>query len=191
MKIARRFTKAGESPYQTIPFSSRSSEIRNPDGSTVFHQDNILAPEHWSQLAIDILAQKYFRKAGVPQFDDEGTPLLNEKGTPLLGGERDARQVFHRMAGCWTEWGNTHQYFDSPEDAQTFQDELSYMLAWQMAAPNSPQWFNTGLHFAYGLSGPSQGHYYVDPNTHRVKQARNAYERPQVHACFIQSILTI
>jgi ribonucleoside-diphosphate reductase alpha chain len=188
MKIARRFTKAGESPYQTIPFSSRSSEIRNPDGSTVFHQDNILAPEHWSQLAIDILAQKYFRKAGVPQFDDEGTPLLNEKGTPLLGGERDARQVFHRMAGCWTEWGNTHQYFDSPEDAQTFQDELSYMLAWQMAAPNSPQWFNTGLHFAYGLSGPSQGHYYVDPNTHRVKQARNAYERPQVHACFIQSI---
>jgi ribonucleoside-diphosphate reductase alpha chain len=188
MKIARRFTKAGESPYQTIPFSSRSSEIRNPDGSTVFHQDNILAPEHWSQLAIDILAQKYFRKAGVPQFDDEGTPLLNETGTPLLGGERDARQVFHRMAGCWTEWGNTHQYFDSPEDAQTFQDELSYMLAWQMAAPNSPQWFNTGLHFAYGLSGPSQGHYYVDPNTHRVKQARNAYERPQVHACFIQSI---
>jgi ribonucleoside-diphosphate reductase alpha chain len=188
MKIARRFTKAGESPYETIPFSSRSSEIRNPDGSTVFQQTNILAPEHWSQLAIDILAQKYFRKAGVPQFDDEGTPLLTEKGAPLLGGERDARQVFHRLAGCWTEWGNTHQYFDSPKDAKTFQDELSYMLAWQMAAPNSPQWFNTGLHFAYGLSGPSQGHYYVDPNTHRVKQARNAYERPQVHACFIQSI---
>jgi len=188
MKISRRFTKAGESPYQTIPFSSRSSEIRNTDGSTVFHQTNILAPEHWSQLAIDILAQKYFRKAGVPQFDDEGTPLLNEKGAPLLGGERDARQVFHRLAGCWTEWGKTHQYFDSPEDAQAFQDEISYMLAWQMAAPNSPQWFNTGLHFAYGLSGPSQGHYYVDPNTHRVKQARNAYERPQVHACFIQSI---
>ena len=188
MKIVRRFTKTGESPYETIPFSARSSEIRNPDGSTVFHQDNILAPEHWSQLAVDILAQKYFRKAGVPQFDDEGTPLLNEKGGPLLGGERDAQQVFHRLAGCWTEWGNTHQYFDSPEDAQTFQDELSYMLAWQMAAPNSPQWFNTGLHFAYGLSGPSQGHYYVDPNTHRVKQARNAYERPQVHACFIQSI---
>ncbi len=188
MKIVRRFTKAGESPYHSIPFSARSSEIRNPDGSTVFHQDNILAPEHWSQLAIDILAQKYFRKAGVPQFDDQSNPLLNEKGGPLLGGERDARQVFHRMAGCWTEWGNTHHYFDSPEDAQTFQDELSYMLAWQMAAPNSPQWFNTGLHFAYGLSGPSQGHFYVDPNTHRVKQARNAYERPQVHACFIQSI---
>ena len=188
MKIARRFTKAGQNPYQTIPFSSRSSEIRNPDGSTVFHQDNILAPEHWSQLAVDILAQKYFRKAGVPQFDEDDAPLLDEKGVPLLGGERDARQVFYRLAGCWTEWGTKHQYFDSPEDAQTFQDELSYMLAWQMAAPNSPQWFNTGLHFAYGLSGPSQGHYYVDPNTHRVKQARNAYERPQVHACFIQSI---
>ncbi len=188
MKIDRRFTKTGESPYQTIPFSHRSSEIRNPDGSAVFHQDNILAPEHWSQLAVDILAQKYFRKAGVPQFDDQGHPLLNDKGGPLLGGERDARQVFHRLAGCWTEWGKTHHYFDTPEDAETFKDELSYMLAWQMAAPNSPQWFNTGLHFAYGLSGPSQGHFYVDPNTHRVKQARNAYERPQVHACFIQSI---
>ncbi|WP_342349665.1 vitamin B12-dependent ribonucleotide reductase [uncultured Nitrospira sp.] len=188
MKIDRRFTKTGESPYQTIPFSTRSSEIRNPDGSAVFHQDNILAPEHWSQLAVDILAQKYFRKAGVPQFDDQGHPVLNEKGGPLLGGERDARQVFHRLAGCWTEWGTTHHYFDTPEDAETFKDELSYMLAWQMAAPNSPQWFNTGLHFAYGLSGPSQGHFFVDPNTHRVKQARNAYERPQVHACFIQSI---
>jgi ribonucleoside-diphosphate reductase alpha chain len=188
MKIERRFTKPGESPYQTIPFSTRSSEIRNPDGSAVFRQDNILAPEHWSQLAIDILAQKYFRKAGVPQVDDQGHPVLNEKGFPLLGGERDARQVFHRLAGCWTEWGKTHHYFNSPEDAETFKDELSFMLAWQMAAPNSPQWFNTGLHFAYGLSGPSQGHYYVDPNTHRVKQARNAYERPQVHACFIQSI---
>ena len=188
MKIERRFTTAGESPYQNIPFSTRSSEIRNPDGSAVFSQNNILAPEHWSQLAVDILAQKYFRKAGVPQFDDQGQPLLNEKGSPLLGGERDARQVFHRLAGCWTEWGKTHHYFDTPEDAETFKDELSFMLAWQMAAPNSPQWFNTGLHFAYGLSGPSQGHYYVDPNTHRVKQARNAYERPQVHACFIQSI---
>ncbi|MEE9232030.1 MAG: vitamin B12-dependent ribonucleotide reductase [Nitrospirales bacterium] len=188
MKIERRFTTAGESPYQTIPFSTRSSEIKNPDGSLVFHQDNILAPEHWSQLAVDILAQKYFRKAGVPQLDDNCTPLLNKKGTPLLGGERDARQVFHRLAGCWTKWGKMHHYFDTPEDAQAFQDELRYMLAWQMAAPNSPQWFNTGLHFAYGLSGPAQGHYYVDPNTHRVKQARNAYERPQVHACFIQSL---
>ncbi|UCH91778.1 MAG: vitamin B12-dependent ribonucleotide reductase [Nitrospirota bacterium] len=188
MKIERRFTKSGESPYQTISFSARSSEIRNPDGSAVFHQENIQAPEHWSQLAIDILAQKYFRKAGVPQYDEEGKPLLNEKGGPLLGGERDARQVFHRLAGCWADWGKNHNYFDSSEDAQAFEDELSYMLAWQMAAPNSPQWFNTGLHFAYGLSGPSQGHFYVDPNTHRVKQARNAYERPQVHACFIQAI---
>ncbi len=188
MKIERRFTTKGQSPYQSIPFSTRSSEIKNPDGSVVFYQDNILAPEHWSQLAIDILAQKYFRKAGVPQYDEQGKPLLDKKGSPTLGGEHDARQVFHRLAGCWTEWGKIHHYFDTSEDAQAFQDELSYMLAWQMAAPNSPQWFNTGLHFAYGLSGPSQGHYYVDPNTHRVKQTRNAYERPQVHACFIQSI---
>ncbi len=188
MKIERRFTLTGESPYQTIPFSTRSSEIRNPDGSLVFQQSNIEAPSHWTQLAIDILAQKYFRKAGIPQVDDMGSPIYDENGDPVLGGERDAKQVFHRLAGCWTQWGETHQYFDSSEDAKAFYDEICFMLAQQMAAPNSPQWFNTGLHFAYGLSGPAQGHYYVDPNTQRVKQAKDAYERPQVHACFIQSI---
>ena len=188
MKIARRFTRAGESPYQDIAFTLRSSEIRNPDGSVVFHQDNIQAPSHWSQLAIDILAQKYFRKAGVPQIDEQGNPVHDENGRPVLGGERDARQVFHRLAGCWTHWGKTHEYFDAAEDADAFYDELCFMLAQQMAAPNSPQWFNTGLHFAYGLSGPAQGHYYVDPNSQRLKQSKNAYERPQVHACFIQSI---
>ena len=188
MKIERRYTQPGESPYQHIPFTTRSSEIRNPDGSVVFHQSDIQAPEQWSQLAIDILAQKYFRKAGVPQKDDMGNPLQDEQGQPILGGEQDARQVFHRLAGCWTHWGETHRYFDSSEDAQAFHDELCYMLARQMAAPNSPQWFNTGLHFAYGLSGPPQGHYYIDPQSQDLKQAQNAYERPQVHACFIQSI---
>ena len=188
MKIERRFTQAGESPYHNIPFATRSSEIRNPDGSVVFSQTDIEAPEHWSQLAVDILAQKYFRKAGIPQVDEAGQPVHDEHGKLVMGGERDARQVFHRMAGCWTHWANTHNYFDSLEDSQAFYDELCYMLARQMAAPNSPQWFNTGLHFAYGLSGPPQGHYFVDPNTQRLKQAKNAYERPQVHACFIQSI---
>ncbi len=188
MKIERRFTQVGQSPYHTIPFSIRSSEIRNPDGSLVFQQEDIEAPSHWTQLAIDILAQKYFRKAGIPQKDSTGEPIFDENGKPVLGGERDARQVFHRLAGCWTHWGETHQYFDSSEDAKAFYDEICFMLAQQMAAPNSPQWFNTGLHFAYGLSGPAQGHFYVDPNTQRVRQAKDAYERPQVHACFIQSI---
>jgi ribonucleoside-diphosphate reductase alpha chain len=188
VKIERRYTQPGQSPYQNIPFATRSSEIRNPDGSVVFHQSDIQAPEQWSQLAIDILAQKYFRKAGVPQVDDRGKPLQDERGQAVLGGERDARQVFHRLAGCWTHWGETHDYFESPEDTQAFHDELCYMLARQMAAPNSPQWFNTGLHFAYGLSGPPQGHFYIDPQTQQLKQAQNAYERPQVHACFIQSI---
>ncbi len=137
---------------------------------------------------MDILAQKYFRKAGIPQLDEQGSPILGEDGKPVTGGERDARQVFHRLAGCWTQWGQTHGYFDSKEDGQTFYDELCFMLAKQMAAPNSPQWFNTGLHFAYDLAGPSQGHYYVDPKTKRLNRSKNAYERPQVHACFIQSV---
>ena len=188
MRIERRFTKRSQSPYEGLAFVNRSSEIRNPDGSTVFKLENIGIPESWTQLAIDILAQKYFRKAGVPQVDIEGEPLQGPDGKPVLGGEHDARQVFERLAGCWTFWGKSHGYFKSADDATVFHDELCYMLAHQMAAPNSPQWFNTGLHYAYGLSGPAQGHFYVDPQSKEVVKATNAFEHPQPHACFIQSI---
>lgn len=176
MKINRRFTKAESGPYDGIEFVARRSEIRNPDGSSVFSMENVMVPAEWSQVATDILAQKYFRKAGVPQADGS------------LGGENDARQVFHRLAGCWRHWGEKYGYFDSEADAQAFYDELCYMMARQMAAPNSPQWFNTGLHFAYGITGPAQGHYYVDPNSGEVKKSKNAYEHPQPHACFILSV---
>ncbi len=188
MRIERKFTRRGQGPYEGLTIVKRSSKIRNPDGSTVFKLDNIDVPEQWSQLAVDILAQKYFRKAGVPQLDQNGQPLVGPDGKPVLGGERDARQVFERMAGCWTHWGKSYGYFKTPEDAESFHDEMCYMLARQMAAPNSPQWFNTGLHYAYGLSGPAQGHYYVDPKTREVVKATNAFEHPQPHACFIQSI---
>ncbi len=188
MRIERRFTRSGQSPYEGLKFVKRSSEIRNPDGSTVFKLDQIDIPEQWSQLAIDILAQKYFRKAGVPQRDDQGNLVTGQDGKPVLGGERDARQVFERLAGCWTHWGKAFGYFKTVDDSAAFHDELCYMLAHQMAAPNSPQWFNTGLHYAYGLSGPAQGHYYVDPKTREVVKATNAFEHPQPHACFIQSI---
>ncbi len=188
MRIERRFTKRGEGPYARIQFVKRSSEIRNPDGSVVFKVDDIQVPDSWTQLAIDILAQKYFRKAGVPQVDAEGQPVTDKDGKPVLGPERDARQVFGRLAGCWTSWGKRYGYFKTDEDASAFHDELCHMLARQMAAPNSPQWFNTGLHYAYGLSGPAQGHYYVDPDSREVVKAANAFEHPQPHACFIQSV---
>ena len=205
MKISRRFTGKGKSPYEGIPFSKRNSEIRNPDGSLVFEARDIDVPAHWSQVAVDILAQKYFRKAGVPQVDADGKPEMDADGNAVLGGERDARQVFHRLAGCWRKWGEDNGYFDSSDDAQAFEDELSHMLASQRAAPNSPQWFNTGLHFKYGITGPAQGHWYVDDPAQKVgggegvqgnaakktatlRKSSSAYERPQPHACFIQSV---
>ncbi len=188
MKIQRRFTKAGGSPYEGIAFGKRSSEIRNPNGSVVFEARDIEVPSAWSQVAVDILAQKYFRKAAVPQVDESGAPVLDAAGNPVLGGERSAKQVFHRLAGCWRQWGEDNGYFDAKEDAQAFQDELCHMLAAQHAAPNSPQWFNTGLHYAYGISGPAQGHWYVDPATGKLNKSKSAYERPQPHACFIQAV---
>jgi adenosylcobalamin-dependent ribonucleoside-diphosphate reductase len=187
MKIPRRFTVAGRDPYEGIRFEARSSEIRNPDGTVVFRQEGVTVPATWSSVATDVLAQKYFRRKGVPQKGPDGKPLEKD-GKPVLGGENDARQVFHRLAGCWRHWGEKHGYFDTAEDAQAFYDEMCRMLADQRGAPNSPQWFNTGLHFAYGIDGPAQGHLYVDPATGEVKPSTSAYERPQPHACFIQSV---
>ncbi|RKX27265.1 MAG: vitamin B12-dependent ribonucleotide reductase [Candidatus Zixiibacteriota bacterium] len=188
MKIQRYFTHEGESPYARINFTSRSSEIKDQDGSPVFKLDNVQVPESWSTVAVDILAQKYFRRAGVPQVDENDNPVLDEDGNQKTGGETDARQVFHRLADCWRNWGEKHGYFDSHDDAQAFYDELVYMLAEQFAAPNSPQWFNTGLYDTYGISGVGQGHFYVDPASHTLCEAKNAYEHPQPHACFIQSV---
>jgi len=188
LKLQRYFTHEGESPYSRMNFTKRTSEIKNPDGTTVFKQENIDVPEQWSQVAVDIIAQKYFRKAGVPLTDEQGQPVLEEDGQQKTGGETDARQVFHRLADCWRSWGEKYGYFKSQKDAQIFYDEICFALANQIAAPNSPQWFNTGLFNTYNISGKSQGHYFVDPETHTLSQAKNAYEHPQPHACFIQSV---
>lgn len=169
-------------------YTRRTSTLRNPDGSIVFHMDNIEVPSHWSQVATDVLAQKYFRKTGVPQFDDKGNPILDAEGKQVLGSENSVKQVVHRLAGTWRYWGEKYGYFDTEEDAQNFYDEVVYMLLNQMAAPNSPQWFNTGLAWAYGIRGHKQGHYYVEPETGKLKESRDAYTRPQPHACFIQSV---
>src|ERR1700733_14517510 len=198
MRIRRHFTVEGHSPYEGIAFRLTRSEIRNPDGSVVFVQDGIEVPESWSQVAADVLAQKYFRKAGVPKglrpAPEEGVPefLWRKEADPRSGrettGEHSAKQVFDRLAGTWTYWGWKGGYFDGETDARAFYDELRYMLAAQKGAPNSPQWFNTGLHWAYGIEGSSQGHYYVDQSYGRVRGSPSAFEHPQAHSCFIQSI---
>ncbi|HCD36976.1 vitamin B12-dependent ribonucleotide reductase [Chlorobium phaeovibrioides] len=188
MKVSRLFTRPGESVCDRFEYSLKTSVLRNPDGSKVFEMNEVEVPKHWSQMAADILAQKYFRKAGVPQRDGSGELLRDESGNVVTGSENSVKQVVHRLAGCWREWGETHGYFDTPEDGESFYDEMIYMLLAQMGAPNSPQWFNTGLNYAYGITGPAQGHYHVDPATKEVCESEDAYSRPQAHACFIQSV---
>lgn len=199
MRINNLFVNKGISAFDIIEFDTRSSVIRNPDGSIVFEMNDIKVPSHWSQVATDIIAQKYFRKAGVPVYlkrvNEEGIPEWLQRSEPdteklkdlieeeWYTSEKDSRQVFTRLAGCWTYWGWKHNYFNTEADAKNYFEELCYMLAMQFAAPNSPQWFNTGLNWAYGITGPSQGHFYVDPNTEKLVTSKDAYTHPQPHAC--------
>ncbi len=198
MKVERNFTKSGQGAYGNVDFRKAVSEIKNPDGSIVFRLADIEVPSAWSQVATDILAQKYFRKAGVPARlkrveepsipswlwrsvpDEDALALLPEKERII--GETTAQQVFNRLAGTWTYWGWKGGYFNAEEDAKVFYEELCFMLATQKCAPNSPQWFNTGLHWAYGIDGPGQGHYYVDFESGKLTKSKSSYEHPQPHA---------
>jgi ribonucleoside-diphosphate reductase alpha chain len=195
MKFRRLYSSSSD-PYAGLEFEPRTSRIVNPDGSVIFEAKDVMVPIGWSQVAVDVLAQKYCRKAGVPS----ATVRVEEAGVPeflwrseaasdaTFGPEQDSRQVFNRLAGCWAYWGWKYGYFDTADDAQIYYDEMAAMLARQVGAPNSPQWFNTGLHWAYGISGPAQGHYYVDPTTSEVVRSRDTFSHPQVSACFILSI---
>ncbi|MCI5084876.1 MAG: vitamin B12-dependent ribonucleotide reductase, partial [Rhodovulum sp.] len=204
MKIERKFTTADHGAYGAIEFTTTASEIRNPDGTIVFRLDEVEVPVSWSQVASDVIAQKYFRKAGVParlkKVREKDVPEFLWRSVPdeaaladlpeedRIVGETSSKQVFDRLAGAWTYWGWKGGYFTTESDARAYFDEMRYMLATQRAAPNSPQWFNTGLHWAYGIDGPSQGHFYVDYKTGKLTKSKSAYEHPQPHACFIQSV---
>ena len=202
MKIERRFTKTFKDAYSSIEFHTTTSEIRNPDGSIVFSLEGVEVPTSWSQVAADVIAQKYFRKAGIPtavkKVKEKGIPEFLWRSVPdpaaqavsddAYQGETSAKQVFDRLAGAWTYWGWKGGMFDAEADAQVYYDEMRFMLANQMTAPNSPQWFNTGLHWAYGIDGPGQGHHYVDYKTGKLTKSTSSYEHPQPHACFIQSV---
>jgi len=188
LMISRRFTTPGTDPLDQVKYALRTSRIVNTNGSVVFEMKDAEVPAAWSQVATDIVVSKYFRKAGVPQFDASGRAEKDANGNIVTGPERSVKQVVRRLAGCWRTWGEKYGYFETAQDAQTFEDELKYMLVHQMAAPNSPQWFNTGINYAYDITGPAQGHYYCDPVTGEVKKSEDAYTHPQPHACFIQGV---
>ena len=188
LSIQRVYTRKGDDPFASVAWARRTSRITDPNGKVIFELKDAEIPADWSQVAADIMVSKYFRKAGVPQADKDGKPVLDAQGQPVLGGETSARQVVHRLAGAWRHHAERYGYFATPEDAQVFYDELVYMLLHQIAAPNSPQWFNTGLSWAYGITGTGQGHYYVDPDDGVLKESQDAYSRPQTSACFIQSV---
>jgi len=202
--IERRFTSVGQDPFDTFEWIEMDVEIRNPDGSMADSIEGVKLPSGFSGIPGKVCAQKYLRKAGVPKYlrnvPEEGVPVWLQRSEPdherlqtldaadRMGGETDGRQLFRRLAGTWTYWGWKYGYFASEADARAYFDEMCYLIAGQRSAPNSPQWFNTGLHWAYGISGPPQGHTYVDPDTGKVELSTSAYERPQPHACFIQSV---
>ncbi len=204
LKIGRKFTDANSDPFNKLDWKRRDVEIRNFDGTVAFSMENVNLPNNYSQVAANVLAQKYLRKAGVPKklrkVKESDVPSWLQKSVPdakaleslpeseRTGEEVDGKQTFRRLAGTWTYWGWKHGYFASEKDARSYYDEMCYMLAFQMVSPNSPQWFNTGLNWAYGIEGPPQGHYFVNPETGDLERSVNAYEHPQPHACFIQSV---
>ena len=188
LKIDRLFTKNGVNPLDAVTYEKRNCRITKTDGSVVFEMQDFEVPREWSQNASDILISKYARKAGVPQKDASGEIAKDKNGNPVLGPEKSAKQVVGRLSKCWREWGEKYGYFEDKESADVYEDEMNYMLINQMAAPNSPQWFNTGLNSSYGINGPAQGHFYADPKTGEIKKSEDSYTHPQPHACFIQSV---
>ena len=207
--FVRHFTKRSEGPYAGIKLVKRSSIVRDKSGEVLRKMDDIEVPEFWSQTATDMLAQKYLRKAGVPakteriyaeKVYDDDLPSWLSPSTPsagtTFGGETSVVQVVDRLAGHWTYSAWQQGYFrgtslETEELASTFFDEIRYMLIHQMAAPNSPQWFNTGLWWAYGITGENSGTIRavqsVDGVWH-VEEIAHSYRYPQVHACFIQGV---
>jgi ribonucleoside-diphosphate reductase alpha chain len=174
LSFERRFTQAGRDALERVTWERRQSVITNPDGSVVFRMEGAEVPAQWSQLATDIAVSKYFRKAGLNGDSGES--------------ETTVRQLVLRIART-IRWAGEHLggYFRSVKDAETFESEPAWMLVNQYGAFNSPVWFNCGLYHQYGIEG-SGGNWAWDPETDEIAETRNAYERPQCSACFIQSV---
>jgi ribonucleoside-diphosphate reductase alpha chain len=170
--IRRFWTTPGIDPLEEVAMDLRNSVISNPDGSVVFRMEGLEIPKGWSQLATDIVASKYFRKAGVP---DTG----RETSVKAL-----VRRVAKTIRAAGEDFGG---YFENREEAEAFEAELGAILVQQRGAFNSPVWFNCGLYHEYRIDG-SGGNYAWDQDTDTFIETKDAYSRPQCSACFIQSV---
>lgn len=168
MKIRRHFTVEGKDPLKNIEFKWRVIKLYG-----VTKPLKIYAPKNWSDSAVEIAARKYLRRNLRPYKS---------------GPERSIRDLIHRLAYAWMKAGQKLKIFTSARDGKAFYDEILYLLATQRMAPNSPQWFNTGLAEVYGIKGRPSGHYALNWRSQKVESTKTAYERPQAHACFIQSV---
>jgi len=191
VQLTRHFTREGQSPYAHLSFEPRSTRMTRLDGSVVFAMDNVYVPTQWDQTATDVLAQKYFRRKGCNHhhvnsfYNSHYSSLYAGNTLKDPGHEVDLRETIHRIVGAMAAAGERLGYFDEA-NAEIFYDEMSFLMATQRMAPNSPQWFNTGLGWAYGLKGSAQGHYHADSGT--AVASEDAYTYSSSSACFIQSV---
>ncbi|MCZ6531410.1 MAG: vitamin B12-dependent ribonucleotide reductase [SAR324 cluster bacterium] len=171
MAFVRHFSVEGTNPLDAVKFVRRRSEISEPNGKVVFEMDDVEVPESWTQLATDIVVSKYFRKAGVPRIERETS----------------VEQVIYRIAHSIRVAGEESGYFNTPGDAEVFEDELTLLLVTQHGAFNSPVWFNCGLYQEYGISG-SPGNWHYNAAKGQVEEIDKSFEHPQCSACFIQRV---
>lgn len=194
MRVERYFTSEEQDVFACVNYRTISIEICHDVAAHRLCIPHFEIPQNWSDDAARHLAHQFARRKGVPEktatIVEEGVPDWLQRHVPIpdtaMGGETSIKQMVRRLVGAWTYWGWNQGYFDTESDARAFYDEHCFLILTQRAMPAAPQWQNTGLNWAYGLSARSSGNYYVDAESGELCESECSYERPQHHHYFIQ-----